>query len=299
MDETMLTTGSRSQRVIVPREWKRAPTLTSDPKVMHITFTMCVAADGTTCRPLVILPLQTMPSDLEEAHEYFCWAGSTSGWINADIFDGWCEKVFLPFVRSQRQKIGCPKAPALLWLDGHGSRSSEHAMSLLKADNVFVVTIPGHTSHIMQPLDCGVNRAFKAAMHRHYREPVDKSTPNIRQALIHATLRANHASSDPHVVKASWRAACIFPYEPNRLLLDPTKVVIPDNKQDVQTPKKKRGPSISGRVLVNPSDIQKDAETVVTPTKIAPNWNTISMADINNCDEATLYSLLESIARGE
>jgi len=134
--------------------------------------------------PTLILPLKHFPEDcIALAHRYH-WSGQEEGWITEQIFRDWVIKVFIPHVQNRRQLRNLPEQPALLWLDGHSSRGSPEALQALIDANIITATIPAHTSHILQPLDCGVNRAMKQCMRTRRGRIKDDSTAGYRKSLL-------------------------------------------------------------------------------------------------------------------
>ena len=55
-----------------------------------------------------------------------------------------------------------PARPVLLIKDGHTSHTSIEVIELACANNVDLLCLPAHTTHILQPLDVGVFKSFKA-----------------------------------------------------------------------------------------------------------------------------------------
>ena len=53
----------------------------------------------------------------------------------------------------------------LLILDGHGSHTTPEFMVECFSNKIWLVFLPAHTSHVLQPLDVGVFSALK----RYYR----------------------------------------------------------------------------------------------------------------------------------
>ena len=43
----------------------------------------------------IILPLQTLPFDLEELVNDFSWSGTSIGWMTLSVFNGWVKNVFV------------------------------------------------------------------------------------------------------------------------------------------------------------------------------------------------------------
>ncbi len=74
----------------------------------------------------------------------------------------WLQYVFLP--RTQ------PKDPTqgrLLILDGHDSHTTDDFMWNCFNNNVYLVFLPAHTSHVLQPLDLSVFSPLKQAYRKY------------------------------------------------------------------------------------------------------------------------------------
>ena len=59
-----------------------------------------------------------------------------------------------------------PARPVLLLLDGHASHVSIEAVEFARNDEVHVLCLPAHTTHVLQPLDVGVFKPFKSAYNK-------------------------------------------------------------------------------------------------------------------------------------
>lgn len=60
----------------------------------------------------------------------------------------------------------------LLILDGHGSHLTPDFLLYAVEHNIVVLTLPAHTSHVLQPLDVGLF----ASLQRYYSDELDKLT---------------------------------------------------------------------------------------------------------------------------
>lgn len=71
------------------------------------------------------------------------WVGQESGWITGDILCDWAEKCFLPAIKKRRLLLekNPEDAPALLLMDGHGSRCNSKFLSLLNDHNMKLHTL--------------------------------------------------------------------------------------------------------------------------------------------------------------
>ena len=76
---------------------------------------------------------------------------SENGWINVEVFLE-CFKFFLANIP--------PVWPVLILMDGHGSHISIDVIEQARADNVHLLCLPAHTTHILQLLDVGVFKSF-------------------------------------------------------------------------------------------------------------------------------------------
>ena len=73
---------------------------------------------------------------------------SDKGWINIGLFEAWFNDLALP-----NAVTACP---LLLLLDGHSSHYQPDVINLVCNNEVIILCLPSHTTHAMQPLDCGV-----------------------------------------------------------------------------------------------------------------------------------------------
>ena len=78
---------------------------------------------------------------------------SDSGWVNSELFYKWFEF----FIQSIP-----PSQPVLLLLDGHASHMSIEAIELARSNQVHILCIPAHTTHLLQPLDVGIFKSLKS-----------------------------------------------------------------------------------------------------------------------------------------
>lgn len=73
---------------------------------------------------------------------------SDSGGINSELFKKWFLKHFLLHAPKER--------PLLLIFDGHKSPMNLEVVEAARKDNVILLCLPPHCSHILQPLDAGL-----------------------------------------------------------------------------------------------------------------------------------------------
>lgn len=233
MDETMLDSTSKKIRVLIPSDSVPVRISSNESEGMHITLVFCIAADGSHVKPSLILPLKTFPISLADFADHFHWAGQSSGWITAEIFKFWVLNSFIPHVNARRLSLGCPNERALLFIDSHESRRCPEALQALKSNNIDVFTYPSHTSHILQPLDCGVNRSFKMKISAMKSVALQTTVDQRRYHLIKIAARAAYEAMYTETVTQAWAKAGGSPWSLDAMRASPysTSTLPPDVRE--------------------------------------------------------------------
>ena len=130
-------------------------TITSAERGKTHTILSCVSASCCVLPPLMIYPRKrSVPDNFKEGavpNTLFCT--TANGWINSDVYLEWL-KFF--------SKNIPPVRPVLLIQDGHGSHISIDVIEFARANSIYILCLPAHTTHILQPLDIGVFKSFKS-----------------------------------------------------------------------------------------------------------------------------------------
>lgn len=261
MDETMLDSTPQKIRVLVPNGYKPLRIKSNISDGLHITLVFCVAADGDYVTPAVIFPLKCFPADCVKYARKFHWAGQVSGWITADIFRDWVIKVFIPHVNARRRDLGLPNERALLFLDSHASRRSPEALRALQGNNVDAFTFPSHTSHIIQPMDCGIHRAFKAKFKKSKKIEMHHTLSSKRATLIKKAAQAYVEALNEDTITEAWGRAGIYPWDVAVALGSPYVVPeVPPIVAQLVSKNKRRYLAIDNGMLTNNEVVDDIAE---------------------------------------
>ncbi len=236
MDETSLVAEARKIRVVVPKDMKLAPSRDLPHFSHHMTLVMCICADGTAMKmPTVILPLQTLPALSDIVMRSYHFAGSETGWINVPIWSSWIVTTFIPEVNEKRaallragKKFSFPQFDrVILYLDSHASRLDEFAHRELEKHGIVCVSIPAHSSHILQPLDNGINNHLKHAI-RHLAFlkfiNLDEGVVEYRNSLLFCVKAALDEAYNFLRVLSSFARCGLWPFNPDLIINDPAKV---------------------------------------------------------------------------
>ena len=146
-----------------------------DGNLELITVVECVSADGFALKPYIIFKGKQLRADWYHARGALRaseWAPTMSynsqtytdawfpssigvsqnGWIDNEHCSKWIERSFIPQV-TERNASG---KPILLLCDGHGSHCTGKLLHEAHKHNIFVMKLPPHCTHKLQPLDVGI-----------------------------------------------------------------------------------------------------------------------------------------------
>lgn len=209
-DETGLQFSPNAAKVIAPKG-VRSLVARCSPSKEIITTLVCVNAAGTAMPPLCVVKGKTNRSihsfAIQDSPRGTIWAYQESGWMNDDIGVQWFSDVFLPNCGDAR--------PQMLILDSHHSHEVLEMLELARQQNIHVMALPPHTTHMLQPLDRVVFKPFKTAYRRHCTEflasnpnkTINKVTwPGLLSKTWDSTLR-------PELLRTAFRATGIHPVD--------------------------------------------------------------------------------------
>lgn len=251
MDETMVRSTSTKLKVIAPHTCVD-PKITIDDQMFHITVCFCVSGAGEHCKPLVILPKVLFPEELDQFADYFAWSGQSSGWITREIFEQWTIKIFMPYVETIRRRSSeFSHCRALLLVDSHSSRAAPETLQMLHDNNVDVLTIPSHTSHLLQPLDRGVNSTFKRALDALPSSTCGMTLAERRKEMIVKMVSGTYSAMSPTVITGAFREAGVIPLS-STIVEQLPQVATPPVKK-----KCRKALRIDGRVLTSTDFIEE------------------------------------------
>ena len=89
-----------------------------------------------------------------------------NNWMDKTILLLWLERILIPHINDVRAKNPQANQKALLVLDNHSTRRNIEFLNLAEENNIMVVFLLAHTSHITQPLDVGIFGQFKTILRK-------------------------------------------------------------------------------------------------------------------------------------
>ena len=229
-DETGVSVVHKQGKVLAQLGRRHVSTITSAEKGKTHTVLSCISAVGQVLPPMIVYPRkQRVPDSLKNdcvPDTYFACSGN--GWINSELYLEWF-KFFLKHIS--------PTRPVLLVQDGHSSHISISLIELARENDVHLLCLPAHTTHILQPLDVGVFKSFKSnfskVCHRYLIErPGQVITSAAIASLVHG---AWFNSFTPVNIMSGFKKCGVYPLNPGEVSdrqLAPSRVAVQCESSD-------------------------------------------------------------------
>jgi len=222
-DETGISIVHKPGKVLAELGRRNVYAVTSAERGKTHTILSCVSASGYVLPPMMIYPRKKcVPDKMKEgAVPGTLFRSSESGWINGELYIDWF-KFFLQQIPACR--------PVLLIQDGHASHISIELIELAKANDVHLLCLPSHTTHILQPLDVGVFKSFKSHFSKACTKYLAKHpgvvvTPDMLASLVAEAWPSSFTAVN---IMAGFKKTGVYPLNPGEVTdrqLAPSKAV--------------------------------------------------------------------------
>ncbi|KAM9874815.1 transposase [Verticillium dahliae] len=130
----------------------------------------------------------------------------------------WLKEIFIPSTQPAD-----PSTARLLILDGHGSHETTEFMYLCYSNNIHLVFLPPHTSHVLQPLDQSVFGPLKAAYRKElgYLEQWNDSIVVGKRSFLACYRKARQSTFTAQNIRSGWKSTGPWPANMAKPLLSP------------------------------------------------------------------------------
>lgn len=105
---------------------------------------------------------------------------SPNGWIDDKCFINWAKKFIIRVNEIRKLYNFDQHQKAILFLDGHGTRNNREIMILFKSENIEVILLPPHLTHMLQPFRRVVARPLKDALSRIASQIIDEIDEDLQ-----------------------------------------------------------------------------------------------------------------------
>ena len=139
---------------------------------------------------------------------------SENGWTTDEIGLTWLKKLFGPF--TERRKVGRYR---LLILDGHGSHVTAEFDRYCTENDIIVLCMPPHSSHLLQPLDVACFAVLKRSYGLAVQAQMWAGINHIdKDDFLQLYLQARAATYSSSTIQSGFRATGLVPFEPDEVL---------------------------------------------------------------------------------
>ena len=139
---------------------------------------------------------------------------------------------------------------------------------ICKQNNVHVVYIPPHSSHVLQPLDLSCFSAVKS----HYRKQnselaiLDNAAPVKKRRFVKCYHHAQEEGLTTRVIQAGWRATGLVPYNPQSVINSSQVLARSQDQQSLSPQPRKRSRNSTTMEFETPRKPAQFAEVAAQPS---------------------------------
>ena len=204
LDETSINFTQKTKEHIIITRSHQARLLSHPDRMVSSTLVLCIPADGYALDSTLIWPQSNTPEEFRtfplKHIRVYC---QKSSYQTRASFTDMMLTYYLPEMLRRRDCLHLNKTPILLILDGHTSRLSTQVIQYCRTNNIILLILPSHTSHLTQPLDCCVNGTLKnvfasfasKAMNHPSKEDIAKKEEFI-DAEVKSEEATNHETTE-------------------------------------------------------------------------------------------------------
>jgi hypothetical protein len=276
MDETGIALGVCTNQIVVGSSTTKFSYVRTPENREWVSIIEAISTTGSCVRPLVIFKGKSLQTTWFRPNNVPDWlyTSSANGWTSNDIGLRWLRDIFLP--ETKPVQIDDYR---LLLVDGHDSHVTTQFMYECHQNRVQLVYLIPHSSHVLQPLDLSCFSAIKSR----YRAQIadlaryEDSAPVKKIRFVQYYDKARRESLTPFYIRAGWKAAGIYPWDPRKVLRS-SQVVQNERTHGVQTlvtpTKRKQSPDVNIATPQNRQDFLRSVrqsthqETVSRPIRL-------------------------------
>jgi hypothetical protein len=216
-DESGFQMGEISaSKVVTAAEKPGRPKQVKPTNTEWVTLIQGACADGSLIPPFLILKGK-------EFNRTWFLQGLPSTWVIAVSENGWTtNQIGLQWLQhfeicTRSKTIGSKR---LLILDNHESHICLEFRSFCEKNDIILLWMPPHSSHLLQPLDVGCFSPLKTAFSKQNQTLIRNYIFHIRKEDFLATFQtAFQAAFTRNNIQAGFRSSGIHPFNPEAVLL--------------------------------------------------------------------------------
>ena len=156
------------------------------------------------------------------------YAVSHNGWMTEESFVDWLKALFIPSLP--------PTRPVLLILDGHKSHITYEVRELARDNNIHLLKLPPHTTHLLQLLDIGVFNLMKGTWQTAVADFTRRERRLISKSDFPRLLKQVWESFKSQWAVSAFSKTGIVPFNPNCIPDESFKLSEPFTLSEIEEP---------------------------------------------------------------
>jgi hypothetical protein len=217
MDESGFAIGEvESSVTIINAEMRQRLQRANPGRQEWVTSVECICANGTALPPLIIFKAENLshewiPADTPRDWFFSC---NTKGWTSNLHGLEWLQRCFEPMTRAK-----AAGRHRMLICDGHDSHITGDFVEHCIDNNIALMILPAHSSHLTQPLDVGLFSPLKKLLASRLEPLIRTGIARIRkQEFTAAFIRAHTDGFKESNILSGFSGTGIHPFRPPKVL---------------------------------------------------------------------------------
>jgi hypothetical protein len=244
MDEIGYQMGHAQKENVVFNRTMGPPKAVTTGLTAWVSVLECISMDGRALPPLVIhrgtlahAPLDAWFPPSEECPDWY-YGFTKKGWTDNDYSLAWLTEVFLPQTRQDDEW-------RLLLVDGHGSHSTGEFQWECLSNQVVLVYLLPHSTHLTQPADLGPFAHLKNHYNKNLKNYISRGRAVLDRAQFNLLYQETRRTAlTRQYIQAGWSRTGLNPFNPSRVLESPeiiryrqtTPDLLPPPSEEHRTP---------------------------------------------------------------
>ena len=172
IDETPLSPELSNSSILTTPDSEVEAVKVIEERHKNITLSLAVALSGESYLSQIIYPSSRVPSEfITFLQQDFFLSATPSGYQTAKTFHDYILTGLVPQLLQKRKQTHPQQQTIVLLVDGHVSRRNPKLLADLRAQNIILILLPPHSSHLLQPCDCGINAIVKRKLREYLPSP--------------------------------------------------------------------------------------------------------------------------------
>ena len=171
-----------------------------------------------------------------ESCPHWRWGFTEKGWTNNEYALEWLRQIFIP-----ESRRGRPSTDTSYWrllvIDGHGSHCTGEFIFECLFNQISVLYLLPHTSHLVQPCDLGPFAHLKAFYSKNLKNFIATGEVKVNRSQFNILYQqARHSGLNEQYITAGWRRSGLWPIAPQKVLQKPEISQYRQTTPDLQPP---------------------------------------------------------------